>query len=1695
MLLPMLLVPAIATAQQTDRPSILSLGNAVVTGFSGTVAPDPNKRQPPNKSVVDLTFIDLDGPSARVIDLSRPGRVWNGSVFAAPKTFNVLAKDVGQVFGVALDDAPQPNIYLAATSAFGLNLVARGRDGRPERRKTGGPGTSWMKGQFGLDLGGGPGAIYKVDGRTGVVTLFANVTLDGVPNPATGLGNLAYDVAHKQVFVSDLFTGMIHRFDLNGNDLEHYDHGVTGLGAAKLPTVAFDPKRRPNIASASFDSERPATWGFAPPRRRVIGLAMHEGRLYYSVASGPQIWSVGITREGRFGNDPRWELDVPAPDGALPVTDIAFSQKGAMILAQRAPVAGAYDYRAFTHPGEPRLLRFWLKDRNDPPSPGRWKPVPEEYAVGFAGAYRNTNGGIALGYGYDRQGIAHGDACEYSLWTTGQNLRNAPALRRELEPGGPLVVHGLMGMPASPVRSFNEPPWVSYSVDYDGRFDDPANAGHMGSVRIVTQPCAPNAVYGYGGPGYPGEPPFVVVDGGCVGRGCKPETPINLAIKKEAGSAIYDQKTGLWTVEFKIDVSNVGNPFSPGNAITVSDPVPAGLTFVSATGTNWTCGVTSGTLNCNYAFGSGSLGNGVHLAPLLVKYTTDKPGKYENCATVGTRLGSGFHETTLSDNKSCDTITVVRNVDIAIAKTGALTTVADMPRPGTTDITYTLAVTNVGMGFPGNGAITVSDTPPPGVTFTSVTSTSDWQCQLVSGAVQCTYIGAGPVNPGDALGSITVHAFATGKGPWENCATTAVDPATGSDTNPENNKSCVTMTPKPSYDISLAKSFGEGTGIESGHFFFTFKVKNEGDPITIGTSATTVRVTDTVPSGVTITGYGGTSASNWTCTPAFNVVGPANMTCTYTGSGSFATGSYLPDLVLTTTLNNAPNSSEQGVYTNCAVTGMTDSTGPVAETNTANNKSCAVTKKINEQDCADGGCPQPKAVCKQDVMFVVDASVSIGGGVGTVRNAIKNFLHAMQDHGGNADIISFNNGGIGTTNPSWIQITNPSWQLVTSANAGTLPNPISLGGTRTNWENALQYASTQLGSPNPPPLVIFITDGYPTAYQNGGVEVDGNTTPLLAAQHAVPFINAIRAAGSPFIAIGFNDAATTGYLDAAVTGNSSGPSDVNLETSSVIKMNDVSSLPGVLAALGNQMCGNLSLSKSVSNSYFTHVIPTGSTSVSVSDTLNYSLKLTNNSSSAVTGITVTDQVPVALTNVTVTAPTNGASPATPPGNLITWSGISLGAHQTATLAFTAKLVKTYTAPATETYYNYAQVSAADNYTATHLNNMNPVSGPVTEPDESVAAFTENIVQQTVNPCQTDNAPDYCFVSANKYRTNPGAEDGSCTSSPAGGPSEPCDFTINVNLSNIPAGSTVTLSDQLTLNGTPVTWPGSATPSTFCSPSPTTVSFTCTHTPATSFSGHAIVNIPPGQSGALKNCITVTVTNNTTSPPFNKTATACATVIQLTQPQGICGQTGDGKSRGDSRNCVVPPLFCPPPLVPGAVPGQCVCPDRMHLVDGKCIAPPPPSCPSPQVPGAVPGQCICPNHMHLVDGNCVAPPPPSKCRPPLVAGENGHCACPLGKVLRGKRCVEPVVCHAPARLNRRGTGCDCPAGMTRKGNTCVEQERKKPRERDRKPPGFSGEDVIRVLPGIIPGFGRGGRSRGGPDNGGHKGGGDMPRGVK
>jgi hypothetical protein len=109
------LVPSATMAQ-----GVLAPGDAVVTGFSGSkVASAPA----PGADLLDFLHIDLEGPSAKIFRLGVPGAPPQGQLISVPSTLKVPAKDVGQVFPIALDDSQIPNIYLGQTSAFGVQIV------------------------------------------------------------------------------------------------------------------------------------------------------------------------------------------------------------------------------------------------------------------------------------------------------------------------------------------------------------------------------------------------------------------------------------------------------------------------------------------------------------------------------------------------------------------------------------------------------------------------------------------------------------------------------------------------------------------------------------------------------------------------------------------------------------------------------------------------------------------------------------------------------------------------------------------------------------------------------------------------------------------------------------------------------------------------------------------------------------------------------------------------------------------------------------------------------------------------------------------------------------------------------------------------------------------------------------------------------------------------------------------------------------------------------------------------------------------------------------------------------------------------------------------------------------------------------------------------------------------------------------
>ncbi|MBB6306042.1 VWA domain-containing protein [Xanthobacter tagetidis] len=1569
----LLLGPPGIAAGQPAPPPLIGLGDAVVAGFAGTVVPDPTQPRLPGRSVADLTFIDPDGASARILNIGNAGAPWNAAVMSAPSRLDIPARTIGQVFGVALDDAPAPNAYLAATSAFGLAIVGRGPAGSPERRRQGGPGTSWMAGQFGLELSGGPGSIYRVDGVTGAVTLFAEVMLNGAANPAAGLGNLAYDAASRQLFVPDLHTGMIHRLSVESGAEPGpaFDHGVQGRSAAGLPPVAFDPAARPNIASARFKVDDPSTWGFAPPARRVFAVAVRDGRLFYSVNNGadaeaPQVWSVGLTREGGFGDDARIELTLPAAPGPYPVTDIVFSHRGAMILAQRAPLAASWDFSTFTRPGEPRVLRYVLETPDDPATPSRWVREPEEYAVGFAGTFRNANGGVDLGYGYGPDGMRVTSAgCESTLWATGQKLRDAPALRDRLERGGPLLVDGLQASPAGQVRSFNAPPETTYFVDYDGRPAGPGDAGHMGGVRIRKAPCAPPAAW-YGGPLYPYAPPYVVVvsdppfwppgvcppgagwggpfggcggiDGGCpwgVGPGgwcgpividCKinpdpklcPLPPVDLKLEKTvAGEPKYDPGTGLWTIAFTLTVSNAGAPFAPGASIVISDPVPTGMTFTSATGTGWLCipapPLSSGNLNCRHNFGPGFLAAGASVAPLTVTATVKEPGKYENCGTAGLWPGAPYFEASLDNNKACATVEVKKlPVDVAIKKTGKTTAGSGGPVGETaTGLSYTLAVTNVGPGFAGAGAITVTDVVPAGITFTAITAPSDWTCTpapIAAGAtLTCTYNGTGPSAPGDSLGAIGITATATGSGPWENCTNAAIAPATGTDANLDDNKSCVTLKKDDEFDdpddpppvpkmcgVNVIFVVDESGSVGSAAGQVTSALTNAASILnTNGAQAAVIHFSDAAQLVQPM------STSTWgSIASGYAPVGGTNWEAGLAAAAALLPGPP-PGTIVVFITDGVPNAALDG-------SGSTFYTDSV----TATNEAIPVVNQIYA-----AGVPV------------------IGIGIGSVSTHLNALL------GGNVQMTTF--GGLSGALTGLAKQLCPSLYLSKSIS----PSYINLHDTPNVTEVTVTLSLTNTAGNL---TNVVVQDDLPSQL----------TTPTIVSTSATPPSSAV--AGDPVVwtipAMAQGDTATLTFK-------------VTLAPSAAIPTD------------GSWLCYN----------NFAQVTAVGSGTVG---------SVPNNMANAETGpVHESDEARarVCLRNYDPPDPV----PCTTPYLWVKKSPLNEVCRppvQGVESALPCKFTVTVTAQCT-------------NFSGPVLFGDGLFSGSSPNPIP-IASITSN---PPVNCTWTSGSPSTCADPSVSLALG-----------------QSITFTVTLG-GPIPAG---TYRNCFVADGktpVPTTYPAAyadVNPGT----SPSGGQWGHCANFVVAEPAPAIAGCPPGQSRVDGKC--VRVAPPPPPPPVlcpSGTQLRFGTCVKVDAcapprvpgPTGACACPPGTLERG--RDCVKAPA-CPPPQVLTAK--GCECPQGTVLRGRACVNVP--ACAAPRVLGPQ-GNCDCPIGTRARGRECVRIP---SCAPPRIATASGGCRCPEGLIERGGACVRPPPACAKPRIVNPAGQCVCPPGLEQRGGACV-----------------------------------------------------------
>lgn len=351
-----------------------------------------------------LTVFDLSAANAFAVNVHNTPTQYNG-----PASTPWTLANLGSIFGVTLDHLG--NIYVTASSAYN-----------------------------GEHFPQGPGTIYKIANGTGAISKFNVLQLPNSFDTSAGsypaLGNISFDCAHKQFFVTNLEDGKIYRLDMTGTVVSTFDPGLPDNG----------------------------TPGFAALGERLWAVKVFNDRVYYSIwkedcgnrnpnsAVKNEVWSVGLNNStGDFTpGDARLEVTAAIPDMAgtdfsSPTSDISFSRDGSMLVAERsmanATATNAHSSRALEYMCKSSR---WVLSSNIAGS--LYKYNIGEAVGGCAGggaAPSNAAGGVD--YDYDA-------SATYKMWATGDYLKNVPR------------TYGLQGFPLAGSTVTNSPLVALYGL-------------------------------------------------------------------------------------------------------------------------------------------------------------------------------------------------------------------------------------------------------------------------------------------------------------------------------------------------------------------------------------------------------------------------------------------------------------------------------------------------------------------------------------------------------------------------------------------------------------------------------------------------------------------------------------------------------------------------------------------------------------------------------------------------------------------------------------------------------------------------------------------------------------------------------------------------------------------------------------------------------------------------------------------------------------------------------------------------------------------------------------------------------------------------------------------------------------------------------------------------------------------------------
>ena len=357
----------------------------------------------------------------------------------------------------------------------------------------------------------------------------------------------------------------------------------------------------------------------------------------------------------------------------------------------------------------------------------------------------------------------------------------------------------------------------------------------------------------------------------------------NLAITKSVVSPAPPNPVNPGqNITYSIVVQNNGPSTATG--VTVSDPTPTGIAFLSVSGstcTSFPCPI--GTLNA---------GQSVTLTSMYNVPSTYSGGPIVNTASVS----EVETDPNIADNQSTTTTNVGAAADVAINKNGPPSVTLGQ------NITYTISVSNFGPA--GATGVTVSDPTPSGLTPVSV---SGGGCT----AFPCTIgvLAAGP--PVTITAVYNVPVTYSGPSPILNTATVT----SASDPNSGNDSSTASTTVSAQSDLGITKTGPPSIAVGQ-NVTYAINVTNSG-----ALAAANTFVSDPTPPGLTPVSVSGGGCSAFPC--AVETINPG---------GSLAI----------TAVYNVPTG-----YPSASISNTASVSTSSPESNLANNSATAITPVSN----------------------------------------------------------------------------------------------------------------------------------------------------------------------------------------------------------------------------------------------------------------------------------------------------------------------------------------------------------------------------------------------------------------------------------------------------------------------------------------------------------------------------------------------------------------------------------------------------------------------------------------------------------------------------------------------------------------------------------------------------------------------------